>query len=111
MQAVGLTKEVQRRRHPRPQRHLFTEPPDEPRVGRAITEALVELFAETVESESPQQPAAQADRFCTHRPGFVPILQLPHGPPCMPAFGHFSVQSGRTNLDGPGLPGKSSVPE
>ena len=67
------------------------------------------LFAETVESESRQQSAAQADRFCTHRPGFVPILQLPHGPPCMPAFGHFSVQSGRTNLDGPGLPRKSSV--
>ena len=28
--------------YPRPQRHLFTEPPDEPRVGRAIAEALVE---------------------------------------------------------------------
>ena len=34
---------------------------------------LSSLFAETVERESRQQSAAQADRFCTHRASAMPI--------------------------------------
>ena len=60
-----------------------TEPPDAKRLritSSASSVALISatvsaplsgrpcaLFAETIESESRQQSAAQADRFCTHK--------------------------------------------